>query len=89
MQSAPVKVDLSRSSEEELAQLQVHPNEWYVRTARRLLQERAAAGGDLGAIHRSLRAIQSENHDVSRQLRAVWALYVTGGMDEKSALRTP
>ena len=53
----PVKVDLARQSDEELARLQVHANEWYVRTARRLLQERAAAGKDLAAAHRVLREI--------------------------------
>ena len=51
----PVKVDLAKQSDEELARLQIHANEWYVRTARRLLQERAAAGKDLGAAHRVLR----------------------------------
>ena len=30
----PVKVDLAKQSDEELAKLQVHANEWYVRTAR-------------------------------------------------------
>jgi putative membrane-bound dehydrogenase-like protein len=80
-----VKVDLSQSDDEALARLQLHPNDWYVRTARRLLQERAAAGRDLGAAQRVLRAILSENQDVTRQLRAVWALHVTGGLDEKAA----
>ena len=38
---------------------QLHPNDWYVRTARRLLQERAVAGKDLGAAHRVARARSS------------------------------
>ncbi len=37
----PQAVDLSRLSDVELANLQDHDNEWHVRTARRLLQERA------------------------------------------------
>ncbi len=40
----PVKVNLAASSSAELARLQLHRNDWYVRTARRLLQERAARG---------------------------------------------
>ena len=42
-------------SDEELARLQLHANDWYVRTARRLLQERAAAGRDLSGASRAAR----------------------------------
>ena len=39
----------------QLVELQLHPNEWYVRMARRLLQERAAAGHlDTDAVHARL-----------------------------------
>ena len=47
---SPVQVDLSRLDDVALARLQLHRNEWYVRTARRLLQERAAAGRDLARL---------------------------------------
>ena len=40
----PVTVDLAKKTDAELAALHTHRNEWFVRTARRLLQERAAAG---------------------------------------------
>jgi putative membrane-bound dehydrogenase-like protein len=82
----PVKVDLARQSDEELARLQVHANEWYVRTARRLLQERAAEGKDPAAAHRVLREILAADRDVRHRLRALWALHATGGMDEKPGL---
>ncbi len=36
-------VDLSKKSDAELVELQRHPNAWYVRHSRRLLQERVAA----------------------------------------------
>ena len=52
--AAAVKVDLSRESDLALARYQLHANDWYVRTARRLLQERAVAGKDLGAANREL-----------------------------------
>ena len=82
----PVTVDLGRQTDEELARLQVHPNEWYVRMARRLLQERAAAGKDLAAAHRVLREILATHPDARRKLRAIWALNATGGLDEKARL---
>ncbi len=37
-------VDLKKLSDVELAELVLDKNDWYVRHARRILQERAAAG---------------------------------------------
>jgi putative membrane-bound dehydrogenase-like protein len=37
----PVRVDLRKRNDLELVKLQLHPNDWYVRHARRILQERA------------------------------------------------
>ncbi len=82
----PVKVDLAAQTDEELAKLQLHANEWYVRTARRLLQERAAAGKDLGGAHRVLREILATDPDVRRKLRAIWALNAAGGLDERARM---
>jgi putative membrane-bound dehydrogenase-like protein len=79
-----VQVDLARESDEALAAMQLHHNDWYVRTARRLLGERSAAGRDLSQANRALREIMTGNPDVSRRLRALWALNVTGGLDEKA-----
>jgi putative heme-binding domain-containing protein len=79
-------VDLTRQTDLELAQLQLHPNEWYVRTARRLLQERAAAGKDLKDAHQVLSKILATDPEVRRRLRALWALQVSGGLDEKARL---
>jgi putative membrane-bound dehydrogenase-like protein len=77
-----VKVDLSAEDDEALARLQLHRNDWYVRTARRILQERAAAGKDLSRAHGVLREIERTNIDVGRRLRAIWALHASGGLDE-------
>lgn len=75
----PVKVDLGAMSDADLVQLQLHANDWHVRTARRLLAERAAEGKlDAGA-RAALLSILKENPDPTRQLRALWALHVTGG----------
>jgi putative membrane-bound dehydrogenase-like protein len=76
----PVKgLDLSRKTDSELVALQLHRNDFYVRRARRLLQERAAAGASMGETHRGLRKIFEDNPEVPRKLRAMWALHVTGG----------
>jgi putative membrane-bound dehydrogenase-like protein len=74
----PVKVDLRKLPSAELVKLQLHRNDWYVRHARRILQER---GPDPDA-HAALKAILRDNPDVTRKLRALWALHVTGGLSD-------
>src|SRR3989440_3244486 len=75
----PNGLDLARKSDAELVELQLNKNDWYVRHARRLLTERAAAGKPLAKVHDALRKIFDANPDVPRKLRALWALYCTGG----------
>lgn len=75
----PVRVDLTKLSSEQLADLQLHRNDWYVRHARRILQER---GPDPKA-HARLKRILRDNPDVTRKLRAMWALHVTQGLSEQ------
>jgi putative membrane-bound dehydrogenase-like protein len=83
---AAVKVDLATMSDEQLVRLQLHKNDWWVRQARRLLHERAAAG-QLGKMVRpQLMSMLHEQTEVPRKLRALWALYVTGSLDEKTLL---
>ncbi len=77
------QVDLQGKSDEELVQSLLHQNDWYARHARRILQER----GPKPAVHSSLRRILETNPDVTRQLRALWALHVTGGLTEDLALK--
>jgi hypothetical protein len=43
----PEPVNLKEKSDAELVELQLHKNDWYVRHARRILAERAAAGQDM------------------------------------------
>lgn len=74
-----VQVDLAKASDKELVNYQLHPNEWYVRQARTLLQER----GPNKKVHRALKEILAKNPDVTRKLRALWALRVTKGISEK------
>ncbi|MCF3649383.1 PVC-type heme-binding CxxCH protein [Synoicihabitans lomoniglobus] len=78
----PVLVDLAALSSAELVALQLHPNEWHVRRARLILQER----GPDPAVHDALREIIRTNPDVTRQLRALWTLHVTRGLNSTLAL---
>lgn len=71
--------DLSALSSQELVALQLAQNDWYVRQARRLLHERATRGKDMADVHQALRALFADQSDATRKLRALWALYVTGG----------
>lgn len=79
-------VDLGSATDLELAGYQAHRNDWFVRTARRILQERAAAGKlDKAGVAERLEEFLAGN-DESRQLRAIWALHATGALDETRLL---
>ncbi len=75
-------VDLKKLSDEELVALQLNENDWYVRHARRILQERGAAAG----VHEKLADIATGHPHETRRLRALWALLVSGGLTEDRAL---
>ncbi len=77
----PPPGDLATRTSADLVQLQLHPNDWYVRHARRLLQER----GPDPEVHRALSAILTDHADETRRLRALWALHATGGLTEAIA----
>ncbi|MDB6154549.1 MAG: hypothetical protein JWL90_3002 [Chthoniobacteraceae bacterium] len=79
----PVGVDLSKASDAELVTLQLNPNDWYVRHARRLLQERGAKPETTGALEKIL----FENPDDTRQLRALWALHSQSALSEATAMK--
>jgi putative membrane-bound dehydrogenase-like protein len=68
--------DISKLSDAELIKLQLHPNDWFVRKARRVLQERAAAGKLEKSTADALRKMLKDEKDVTRRLRAMWALEV-------------
>jgi hypothetical protein len=76
------KVDLYKASDKELVECQLNKNEWYVRQARQILQER----GPNKKVHKMLKEILANNPDETRKLRALWALHVTKGLDETELL---
>lgn len=77
-----VKVDLTKASDKQLVNYQLRANEWYVRQSRQLLQER----GPNKKVHKALKDILANNPDVTRKLRAIWALHVTQGLTEKDLM---
>ncbi len=70
----PVSVNLEALDEAALIELQLHRNDWYVRMARRILQERGLSNAGV----ERLRSMLKGDHDVTRKLRALWALHATG-----------
>ena len=85
---AASKVDLREASDAELVQLQLHANDWHVRHARRLLQERAAAGRLTAEVRPALVKLLQSNLEATRRLRALWALHVIGATNESLVLET-
>jgi putative membrane-bound dehydrogenase-like protein len=77
-----VKVDLYKATDQELVNYQLNKNEWYVRQARQILQER----GPNEKVHKALKEILVNNLDATRKLRALWTLHVTKGLEEKDLL---
>ena len=72
----PWKGDIGKLNILELVELQSHPNEWFARHARRVLHERQA---NTSVLAKTLNSSRS----VPLRLRALWALRVTGNLDEK------
>lgn len=77
-----IKVDLYKATDQELVDYQLNKNEWYVRQARQILQER----GPNEKVHKALKEILVNNPDATRKLRALWTLHVTKGLEEKDLL---
>jgi len=76
-------------SNDELVEMLAHPNDWHVRHARRLLQDRAAtmesaARGELAA---KLADKTFEGADDKARLNALWALHAATGIDEPTTTR--
>jgi putative membrane-bound dehydrogenase-like protein len=70
-------IDLRKKTNLELAELQLHQNDWYVRHARRLLQERKDSNST--EVKVALERILKEHKDDTRRLRALWAFHAIQG----------
>jgi putative membrane-bound dehydrogenase-like protein len=75
-------IDLQKCTDEELVKYQLHENEWYVRHARRILQERAAkdpkAAVELARQLVHLIPPNEEDLTPAQVLRKLWALHAVG-----------
>ena len=69
--------DLNKLSDEELLKLNLHKNDWFVRHARRILQERQA---DTLALVKTLKS----DLPVPSRLRVLWALHVSGHLNKST-----
>jgi putative heme-binding domain-containing protein len=84
----PFKGDVSKMTDEELVKLQLSPNEWLVRKARRVLQERAVSREPKAsaAVADTLRALLKAEKEPARKLRVLWALHATDSIKGEELL---
>ncbi len=80
-QSSSPTMELHQATDLQLAELVLHPNDWYVRHSRRVLQERAATRAIDDQAMSRLRQLAVSHDDETRRLRAAWGLHVIGGLD--------
>jgi len=78
----PAPVNMAAASDEQLVELILGPREWHARQSRTELQSRAVAGKDVVAALPALSKAVGESGDVSRRLRALWALHILGQADD-------
>lgn len=74
----PARVSLGTCSDPELAALHTHRNQWFVRTARRLLQERAASRPLDPSALRTLQGFLGPEHPDPLRLDALGTLHACG-----------
>lgn len=82
-QPEPPKLGLAELTDSQLVELQLNRNDWFVRHARRNLQERFAAGKEMDTARQQLLAMFEAQGDVTRKLRALWALHAIGGASDE------
>jgi putative membrane-bound dehydrogenase-like protein len=75
------RIDLAKLSDKDLVELQTHKNDWYVRHARRLLQERAARKMLEPQTSGALARVAFRAPDSTHRLHALWALHAIGTLN--------
>jgi putative membrane-bound dehydrogenase-like protein len=81
--AAHAGLDLAKQSDAQLIGLLGHRNEWFVRHARRLLQERHAAGRLAADTPARLATAIAQAPAAPARLRLIWALHAVGGTSEE------
>lgn len=80
--------DLRKLSDLELVDLHEHSNEWQVRMARKILQERAAKRGHLPRdVVQKLAAFVEPQHPQRQRLHALWTLHAAGFLQNYNLYR--
>jgi putative membrane-bound dehydrogenase-like protein len=74
--------DLRTLDNGELVKLQVSASAWHARRARVILQNRSLKGDVEQETYDALGEILHDNANADHRLRALWALHVSGGIDE-------
>jgi type 1 glutamine amidotransferase len=83
----PKAFDLEKLSDVELVEMQAHSNDWYVRQSRTILHHRSISGKlNKSFVHGKLQSMLANAKTVGKRLRALWALHVTGGINQDHAL---
>ncbi|MDA1277016.1 MAG: dehydrogenase [Verrucomicrobia bacterium] len=82
----PRKVDLGRLSDVELVELHQHKSEWFVRTARRLLNERSLRRSIDPKAVEAMEELALRDADSIRRLRAMWTLYAIGRFSDTAGM---
>jgi putative membrane-bound dehydrogenase-like protein len=77
-----VGFDMAIATDADLVRAQVRPNDWTVRQARRILQERAAGGRDLAHARSLLFEVYGGEYMIPQKLRALWSLSAIGALDD-------
>ncbi len=80
------RVDLAKMSDEDLARMAWRANDWYVRTSRRILQDRAQRGVlNALAVRKEIDALLAAD-DETRVLRGLWLGHVAGLLDRNDLI---
>lgn len=77
-------LDLAKLTSPELVKLQASKSDWHARDARRLLQERAAAGDKMDEVQSAAKKLFDDTKDDVVQVRLLWTLYVVGGLSDEA-----
>jgi hypothetical protein len=77
--------DLAKLDDAALVRLLLHKNEWYVRRARRLLQERSDSGASPQVVA-SLHEMLEQSSEVPQKLRALFTLHAIDALPEDQLL---
>jgi len=83
----PEKVDLAAMSDTQLVELQLHKNDWFARTARRLLHERSLKGSIAPKTKTALLEMARKHREPLHRLHALWALHAIGAFSDDAAKR--